>query len=376
MHKIYCSFICVLLIACFLPINCYSLSQKPTTSAKSYIVYEPIGDLVICEKDADRILPMASTTKIMTALVAIEQGGNLDRVIKVSPAAAGIEGSSIYLYSGENITLRSLLYALLLRSANDAAAAIAIDIGGSIEGFAQMMNQKASVLGLAHTHFENPHGLDSEYHYTTARELAKIAAAALENEEFAKIVATEKISIPMMDGSATRLITNHNKLLFTYDGAIGVKTGYTKTDGRCLVSAAKRDDMTIIVVTLSDPNDWADHTNLLNYAFENYRVDKLCTERENSVTLPVISGVKDTVLCVPDKEIILTSEKDTPPVTAIYEQERFLYAPVYKGEIVGHIYCIQNGIVIDEINLTATEDVDVIKYKFNLFRWIASLFED
>ena len=226
----------------------------PDVSAKSAILIEASTGEVIWSENPDQRLPMASTTKIMTALVAIESG-DVKRTVSISPLAVGVEGSSVYLYANEKMTLEDLIYAMLLESANDAAAAIAIEVGGSIEGFADMMNERASSLGLSNTHFENPHGLDGETHYTTARELAIIAREAYSNEILKGIFSTYKKTIPLNETEGVRLLINHNKLLKSYDGATGIKTGFTKKSGRCLVSAAERDGLEFIAVTLNAPND-------------------------------------------------------------------------------------------------------------------------
>lgn len=236
-----------------------------TLSAKSAALYDPASKTFIYTKNADERLPMASTTKIMTALVAIENA-SLDQSVSVSDSAIGTEGSSLYLKRGEVLSMGDLLMGLMLRSANDAACAIAYEISGSIEGFADKMNEKASQIGANNTHFTNPHGLDDASHYTTAKDLAIIAAEALSNETFLSIVSTAKYIIKNNEGEA-RLLTNHNKLLNLYDGAIGVKTGFTKKSGRCLVGAAERYGTRLISVTINAPDDWNDHKALLDYGF-------------------------------------------------------------------------------------------------------------
>ena len=234
-------------------------------SARSAALYDPSSKTFLYTKNADERLPMASTTKIMTALVAIENA-SLDQSVAVSDEAIGTEGSSLYLKRGEILSMGDLLRGLMLRSANDAAAAIAYEISGSIEAFAEKMNEKAAIIGAESTHFTNPHGLDDTAHYTTAKDLAIIAAEALGNETFLSIVSTSKYIIKNTDGEA-RLLTNHNKLLSLYDGAIGVKTGFTKKSGRCLVGAAERDGTRLISVTINAPDDWNDHQALLDYGF-------------------------------------------------------------------------------------------------------------
>ena len=240
-------------------------ASGPSVSAKAAALYDAASNSFLYTKNADTRLPMASTTKIMTALVAIESSP-LDKNVMISDMAIGTEGSSLYLKKGEIMSMSDLLMGLMLRSANDAAAAIAYEISGSIEAFADKMNEKAASIGVTDTHFTNPHGLDDENHYTTAADLAIITAEALKNDTFLEIVSTEKCIIKNFDGEA-RLLTNHNKLLSLYDGAIGVKTGFTKKSGRCLVGAAERDGMRLIAVTINAPDDWNDHEALFDFGF-------------------------------------------------------------------------------------------------------------
>lgn len=293
------------------------------------------GELLY-ELSPDELRPMASTTKIMTALVAIENA-SLDTVATVSPDAVGIIGSSVYLRDGEQITLESLLYALLLESANDAATQIAITVGGDEAGFVAMMNEKAKQLGLSHTHFSNPHGLDSDGHYTTARELAAIAAAALENETFAEMAGTYKKVISTEDGSISRLLVNHNRMLRSYDGAIGVKTGYTSGAGRCLVSAARRDGVTLIAVTLDDHRDWADHTAMLDAGFAAYSERILCGAGGLTYTLP-LEGAEENSLTVSNGDSAAVVLPRGAELRQVVELPRFVFAPVRSGQTLGAVH--------------------------------------
>ena len=238
--------------------------REITISAKAAAVYNPSTDTFLYSKNENARLPMASTTKIMTAIVAIEHS-ELDKIITVDDRAIGIEGSSIYLKNGEELSMESLLYALLLRSANDAAAAIAYEIAGSIEAFSLMMNEKAENLGLTDTSFENPHGLDAENHYTTAHDLAILSAYAISNPVFKEICSSKKKIIE--SSMEARLIINHNKLLNLYEGCIGIKTGYTKKSGRSLASAAEKHGQTLVCVTINAPDDWNDHKKLYDFCF-------------------------------------------------------------------------------------------------------------
>ena len=236
------------------------LAPPPQGSAKSAALLDGTTGECLYEKNGDQRALIASTTKIMTGLLVCE-AGDLDRTVTVPETAAGTEGSSMYLKSGETLTRRELLYGMMLHSGNDAALTLAISISGSEAAFVRQMNRRACALNLTQTHFANPHGLDSGENYSTALDLARLAQAALQNEQFRAVVSTKTITC------AGRTLTNHNKLLWRYDGCIGVKTGYTRHAGRILVSAAERGGRMLIAVTISDPDDWRDHVSLLDYGF-------------------------------------------------------------------------------------------------------------
>jgi D-alanyl-D-alanine carboxypeptidase/D-alanyl-D-alanine carboxypeptidase (penicillin-binding protein 5/6) len=288
----------------------------------------------------------------MTALVAIESC-DINTVVTVSPDAVGVEGSSIYLFAGEKLSLEDLLYAMLLESANDAAAAIAIAVGGSIDGFSEMMNAKAQKLGLTDTHFTNPHGLDDPEHYTTAFELAKIASVAMKNEVFRTIVSTRKATVPQNNGEGARVLFNHNKLLGVYEGAIGIKTGYTKVSGRCLVSAAEREGLRLVCVTLACPNDWRDHTALLDWGFSAYWRYSPATP---TLTIPVVGGEVRQMALVPESAIALTIPRELADrVECTAEYPRFLFGGFARHKPVGRLVYRLNGVEIGRIPLlTAT----------------------
>lgn len=231
-----------------------------STSAASAIVVDGFTGDVLYEHNADEKMLIASTTKIMTALVAIREGDFSD-IVTVSREAAYTEGSSMYLKVGEELSLEALLYGLMLCSGNDAAVAVAEHVGGSVEAFVAMMNETAKEMGLVSTSFANPNGLDHADHYSTARDMAVLARKAMEDATFRRIVSTKSAVI---NG---RTMTNHNKLLSMAEGCIGLKTGYTRAAGRTLVSCAERNGRRLIVVTLQDGNDWADHQTLFDYGF-------------------------------------------------------------------------------------------------------------
>ena len=333
-------------------------------SARSAILIDAQSGSVIYSKDSDRELPMASTTKIMTAIVAIEQVADIHEKIKIPDAAIGVEGSSIYLCKGEVLSLEDLLYALLLASANDAATAIAIHVGGSIEGFAELMNHKARDIGLTRSHFENPHGLDNVEHYTTASDLARLTAYALKNETFKKIVSTKKKTIPFCGEDDRRLLVNHNRLLTSLDGAIGVKTGFTKKSGRCLVSAVERDGTILVAVTLNAPNDWNDHRLMHEYGYENYETVQL---EEFSVRLPVISGVRTNVRCGVAEKIYRFMEKEHGEISCTVELYQFAYAPIKKGERLGTVFYTCDGEIIGEADIIAFEAVEKANQEYTIW---------
>lgn len=248
------------------PSDVNAKTQELAATSRSAILIDADTCEVYYEKNADERLAMASTTKIVTALTAL-RFFDPDSEMTVPDCAVGTEGTSACLEAGERYSLEELLYALLLQSANDAAVTIAVGCCGSTEGFAQLMNREAKLLRLTNTNFTNPHGLPSEAHYTTARELALITRSALQNELISKIVSSETAVITS-DTGKRRYFKNHNRLLSTYEGADGVKTGYTKTSGRCLVSSATRGSVRLIAVTLHSHNDWQEHTNMLDWCFE------------------------------------------------------------------------------------------------------------
>ena len=351
--------LCVFLVFCVLSVNVSAMGL----SAQSAILIDADSGEALYSQNSTQQMPMASTTKIMTAVVAIESIP-LDTKIKIPEAAVGIEGSSVYLCAGEILTLEELLYALLLSSANDAATAIAITVGGSVDGFADMMNKTADKIGLKNSHFTNPHGLDDKDHYTTASDLAKLTSYALSLPIFKQIVSTYKYSISFDNKPDGRLLVNHNKLLKSYDGAIGVKTGFTKKSGRCLVSAAEKNGVTLVAVTLNAPNDWQDHTAMLNYGFENY---SSVTLGNFSTSVPLISGTKASVNCGTVDEISKTLIRSHGNIKARVELYPFAYAPVVRGEKLGEIVYLCDGKEIGRIDIVSFETVSLQKQKYTIW---------
>ncbi len=317
--------------------------QANGLSARSAIMLDADTGRVLFEKNArDRSL-IASTTKIMTALVICEQCNVLDRV-RIPKEAVGIEGSSMYLKEGEILTVQELLYGMMLRSGNDAAMALAIYCGGTMEGFAELMNDKARNLGLKNSHFENPHGLDSPEHYSTAWDLAQLTAYAMENPIFRKTVSAKTVTV------GDRALRNHNKLLWSVEGADGVKTGYTKAAGRILVSSATRRGRRIVVVTINAPDDWKDHKALLEKGFSRFAV---MTVVEEGTSLGHVQLAGDSRVSVP----LVAGAGFSYPVA---EGERislelpgpgFVYGPVVFGEDAGCAHILLDGRPVGKVPL-------------------------
>lgn len=346
---------CMIFLACsVLP------AAAVETSAFSAVLIEAESGEILYEKDAHTPRPMASTTKIMTALVAIEAGG-LDGLVTVSPAAAATRGSSIYLKAGERVAVQNLLYGLLLESGNDAAAALAEHVGGSIEGFSALMNHRAAVMGLSSTQFCNPSGLPDKAHYTTAYELALIGRQGLRNPVFAKIVGTKSYKAPMEDQSGIRYFINGNKLLRFYPDATGMKTGFTKEAGRCLISSACRDGVSLIAVTLNDGNDWNDHTAMLDYGFERVTKEPVLLPGDIALERPVGNGKTPVTLANADG---LSLYRD---VLGGYERlistAPCILAPVRRGAVLGEVSFLRNGRFVASVPLTAQCDVEELPYR-------------
>ncbi|OQB15913.1 MAG: D-alanyl-D-alanine carboxypeptidase DacB precursor [Firmicutes bacterium ADurb.Bin193] len=318
-------------------------------SAQSAILIDAHTGRVLMSQNAYSKMGMASTTKIMTALVAIENC-DVNDTVTVSATAAGVEGSSMYLKGGEKITLRDLLYGLMLCSGNDAATAIAEHISGSVPEFAALMNEKAASLGLKNTSFTNPHGLDDTDHYTTAYDLAQITRYALSNQLFSEIVSTRLITIGTQEGENIRTLCNHNKLLVNYKGADGVKTGFTKKSGRCLVSSATREGLKLIAVTLNAPNDWKDHGEMLDYGFSQYRRKVAIREGDYMRTVPVIGSDADTVslYAAEGAEMAVNGNEK---IRILYDVPSFVYAPIEDGEVLGSAKIFMDDEMIKTVDL-------------------------
>ena len=325
----------MLAVALLIPVKAEAVSAR-----RAYVLDAVSGRELFVRNPDERSL-IASTTKIMTALIVCEQCNVLDRM-RIPKEAVGIEGSSMYLKEGEVLTLQELLYGLMLSSGNDAAVALAIYCGGTVEGFAELMNDKARNLGLTGTHFENPNGLDSPGHYSTARDLAKLAAYAMKNPIFYKTVSAKSVRI------GERCLTNHNKLLWKLEGADGVKTGFTKAAGRILVSSATRQGRRIIGVTIDAPDDWNDHCRLLNEGFARYQDRQIVQAGQRVSVLEVLGGDarRIEVLAAEDFSYALAAE-ECPQL--VLPGPGFVYAPAVEGAEAGFAYVLINGTVIGKV---------------------------
>ena len=319
-------------------------------SADTAIVVDGQTGRVLYEKDPDRQVLIASTTKIMTALLICEQCNVLDRM-RIPPESVGIEGSSMYLREGEILTLQELLYGLMLQSGNDAAVALAIYCGGTVEGFAQLMNDKAPRLGLTGTHFVNPHGLDAPGHFSTARDMAALAAYAMQNPIFRQTVSTKTVT------AGGRTLRNHNKLLWQVEGADGVKTGFTKAAGRILISSAQRSGRQILAATFDDPNDWSDHAALLEQGFRDFQVKQLVAQGQCLGYRPVFGGELAEVALLAKEEFSFAMAPGEVWSLRLPPQE-FFYAPVAQGQSAGTAHILVDGAPVGKIELVCGQTVE------------------
>ncbi len=331
--------------------------ENADLSAVSAILYYPEYGKVLYEKNSESLRSMASTTKIMTSLIALEEC-TPGRVIEITDEMVNVEGTSSGLRAGDKITLRDLVYCMMLESGNDAANSVAIALGGSFEGFAEIMNKRAAEIGMKNTSFVTPSGLDDENHYTTAYDMALLAAEALGNREFFSISKEKSKKITFVDSDKSVTLSNHNRLLREYDDCIGIKTGFTKKSGRCLVSAAERNGVTLIAVTLNAGDDWNDHRKMLDYGFSC--VDSSVADNDFShYGVRVVGGTETTVQfeCA-DVSINFLKDEGSNITRKIY-LEKFLYAPVKKGDKIGFAEYYNGDKLIKTVPLTAKNSIAV-----------------
>ena len=330
-----------------LPVPALGAEEAPGISARAAVIVEAGSGQTVWERRADEPMLIASTTKIMTALVVLERCG-LDMPVTVDAAWTGIEGSSMYLEPGQQLTVRDLLYGLMLASGNDAAVALACVTAGSVEAFAELMNEKAAALGCENTHFVNANGLDDPEHYSCARDLARITREALGHEAFRQIVSTTARTV----GENTYI--NHNRLLRECEGVFGVKTGYTMAAGRTLVTCCERNGLTLICVTLSDPDDWDDHKALYDWAYGLYARDDVLAGV--TWTVPVIGGVAETVP-VTAEEGLSVFHREEDEIRVEYRLPAFVYADVRAGAEAGEAVAYIGGTEAGRAALVYARDV-------------------
>ena len=319
-------------------------------SAEKAIVMDALTGRILSQKRADEKSLVASCTKIMTAILVCENCNMLERVT-IPKEAVGIEGSSMYLKEGEKLSVQELLYGLMLSSGNDAAVALALYCDGTLEAFAQRMNDKADALGMTDSHFVNPHGLDAANHYSTARDLAVLAAYAMEDPLFAATVGTKTAKV------GQRVLQNHNRLLWQYADAEGVKTGYTRAAGRILVSSAKRQDRRLICVTINDPNDWADHAAMLEAGFSQFHMTTLVREGQTLGKLPVFGGTGQWVT-VEAAEDFCWPVSENENITVKLPDQGPVFAPAVAGAHAGYGHILVEGKPVGKVKLYYSETIE------------------
>lgn len=366
-------FLCVLLIifssCCF---DVYALS----VSASSAVLMVAETGEVVFEKNAHQRKGMASTTKIMTALLTAECA-TPDKVVVTTAEMVNVEGTSMGLKPGDKVSYHDLIYGMLLASGNDAANTAAISIDGSLASFAKRMNRRAAEIGMKNTNFVTPSGLDAENHYSTAYDMALLGCCAVKNSVFLEACSTYSAKLCYGNDPYTRYLTNHNKLLKSFDGTIGIKTGFTKKSGRCLVSAVVRNGVTLVCVTLNAPDDWNDHKKLFEYGFERVTVKNIDTQLPY---LKVIGGEEDYVPLSLSRGLQVPSACDISDFEVELCLKHSEYAPIIRGEPVGEVRVILNGNPIFSSAVIADKDVLCITEEkvdnYSVLDRIKNFFED
>ena len=357
------AFAAVLLL---LPLRVQAAEEAPAVETGGAALMEVGSMRLLAGQNADKRLPMASTTKIMTALLAIEHC-SLDEWVTVPAQAYGVEGSSMYLNRGEKLRMEDLLYGLMLTSGNDAAIAIACHIAGSVEAFADLMNDRAAQLGCTDTHFVTPNGLPDAEHYTTARDLCRIAAAGMQNETFRTIVGTTYYRTET--GDVTRTLKNKNKVLWQYEGGNGVKTGYTKSAGRCLAFSAERDGTMLVGVVLNCPDMWNSAYTLLDYGFAAYQTRCLVDAGTCIAYTEIMGGTKKGLAIFTNQAILYPIATDgSDQIEWKLDCPASLHAPVAAGTSVGSLTLLVNGEPAASCELVTAEAVSAADLRFYLHR--------
>ncbi len=353
LKKVFSLLVCFCLITPFLTV--LVSGAEPSVSAESAIVMNAHTGEVVFSKNPYEKRGMASTTKIMTSLIALESK-NINKVVKTKKEDVAVEGTSIYLKEGDKVTIETLVKGMLLESGNDAANVTARVLGGSKEGFAVLMNRKARELGMFSTNFLNPSGLTEEGHYSTAYDMALLGSAAIRNEKFRAICSASSFCVTFAEPKIQRTFYNHNKFLNKFPGALGIKTGFTKASGRCLVTAAQRDGVIYVAVTLKAADDWNDHIKMMNFAFENTSVSYPECDL-SGVSVTVTGSEKSTLKVELAAPLELHSVKPYEDYKMVIYLPRFVYAGVKKGDVSGRVDLVsKNGTVIDSSTLIFTSE--------------------
>ena len=358
--------ILIWLIAAALFFSCAHAAESLNVDAKAAVLIDADSGRILFAKNENQLLPEASCTKIMTALVALENS-SLDEEVTAGKNAHGVTGTSLYLSEGETLSMEQMLYGLMLRSGNDTAVAIAEHVAGSVNEFCRMMDQRAEEIG-ADAKFKNPHGLDADGHAASALGLAKIMREAMKNADFRTITATQKKIIPWVGNEYSRVLENKNRLLSTYEGANGGKTGYTSKAGRCLVFSAKRGNTELIGVVLNCPTWFDTAEKMLDFGFEQYESETFLQAGQTAGHAEVHGGETASVAVLAEENISAAVRQDEQPrlVTQIEEQS----APVTAGQAVGRVRLICGGEILDQCALIAADDVAAKGFMLSLQRII------
>ena len=357
-------------VLAFIPVKARA-AEIPETGAQAFVLYCPDNGEIIASKNENERMKPASTTKLMTTLITLESAAKGNDIITFTNEMIA-EGSSMYLKPGEQVTLRDLAVGMMMSSGNDAANAAAITIGGSSEGFARLMNERAAEFGMNNTHFVTPSGLDDDGHYSTAYDLALLMAEGLKNKDFADLTSQKNAQVVFREPHDKRVTyNNHNRLLSLYEYCIGGKTGYTQAAGRCLVSAAKKDGLTLICVTLNDKSDWNDHISLYDYGFSMFKALSF-TDSEFRLDVPLAGGESGSVPVAGGRDFsaVVSANAGTERRVML---DNFLYAPVEEGSQVGRIEYLADGELLGSVPLIAAADAPEQR-KRGFFDWIKDLF--
>lgn len=341
----------------------FKKAECVSTSSKSFVVMNADTFDVLAFKNAYQKLSMASTTKLMTALILAEQN-TPKKTVTTTREMVTVEGSSMGLQIGDTVSHYDLLVGMLLPSGNDAANTAAISVAGSIDRFAELMNKKADEIGMKSSNFVTPSGLDAQDHYSTAYDMALLAVYALKNDTIREICSKEKITVTFGNPPYQRTLYNHNKLLGRYEGCIGMKTGFTKKSGRCLVSAAEKNGCRVVAVTLNDPDDWNDHERLLDFGFSSIETVDI-TDNQSILNVDVVGGTKDILLLGSPRCTVGGTRDLVNKVKIIHKTKPFVYAPIKAGDTVGFTEYYYNGRLLKQTEIYALESIDKAVYREN-----------